>query len=79
MKIVLELFGASRDFNEKGHIDFEIQKPILIKEFRKVISNYLNEKFKGNDSFLQIVKNLDRFVIGYISPYPTKQPVVIEK
>ena len=57
MKIVLELFGASRDFSEKGYIDFEIQKPILIKEFRKVISNYLNEKFKGNDSFLQIVKN----------------------
>ena len=26
MKIVLELFGASRDFSEKGHIDFEIQK-----------------------------------------------------
>ena len=57
MKIVLELFGASRDFSEKGHIDFEIQKPILIKDFRNVISNYLNEKFKGNDSFLQIVKN----------------------
>jgi len=57
MKIVLELFGASRDFNEKGFIDFEIQKPISIEEFRKTINGYLNEKFQGNESFLQTVKN----------------------
>ena len=37
MKITLELFGASRDFSEKRHIDFEIPKPILIRDFRKVL------------------------------------------
>ena len=57
MKITLELFGASRDFSDKGYIDFEIPKTILIKDFRKVITDYLNDKFNGNTSFLQIVKN----------------------
>jgi molybdopterin synthase sulfur carrier subunit len=57
MKIILELFGASRDFSDKGYIDFEIPKPILIKDFRKVITDYLNDKFNGNTSFLKIVKN----------------------
>jgi molybdopterin synthase sulfur carrier subunit len=57
MKIKLELFGASRDFNNKNYLEFNIKKKIEIKNFRKEIINYLDINFKGNESFIKIVKN----------------------
>ena len=56
MKIKLELFGASRDFSNKDHLEFNIEKNIEIKNFRKEIINYLEKKFKGNDKFINIVE-----------------------
>ena len=56
MKIKLELFGASRDFSNKDHLEFNIEKKIEIKNFRKEIINYLEKKFKGNDKFINIVE-----------------------
>ena len=32
MKIKLELFGASRDFSSKGHLEFDIKEKIEIKD-----------------------------------------------
>jgi molybdopterin synthase sulfur carrier subunit len=57
MKIKLELFGASRDFSNKDYLEFNIEKKIEIKDFRKEIINYLDINFKGNESFIKIVKN----------------------
>jgi molybdopterin synthase sulfur carrier subunit len=57
MKIKLELFGASRDFSNKDYLEFNIKKKIEIKNFRKEIINYLDINFKGNESFIKIVKN----------------------
>ncbi|MDC3235525.1 molybdopterin biosynthesis protein MoeD [Candidatus Pelagibacter ubique] len=57
MKIKLELFGASRDFSNKDYLEFEIKQKIEIKDFRKEIIYYLEKNFKGNDSFVKIVKN----------------------
>ena len=57
MKIKLELFGASRDFSNKDHLEFNIRGPLEIKDFRKEIINYLDKNFKGNESFIKIVKN----------------------
>jgi hypothetical protein len=57
MKIKLELFGASRDFSNKDYLEFNIEKKIEIKYFRKEIINYLDINFKGNESFIKIVKN----------------------
>ena len=57
MKIKLELFGASRDFSNKDYLEFNIVKKIEIKDFRKEIINYLDINFKGNESFIKIVKN----------------------
>ena len=51
MKIKLELFGASRDFSNKDHLEFQIKEKIEIKDFRKEIIYYLENNFKGNDSF----------------------------
>jgi len=56
MKIKLELFGASRDFSDKDHLEFNIEKKIEIKNFRKEIINYLKKRFEGNDKFIKIVE-----------------------
>ena len=57
MKIKLELFGASRDFSDKDHLEFDIKENIEIKDFRKEIINYLEKNFKGNNSFKKIVES----------------------
>ena len=57
MKIKLELFGASRDFSNKEFLEFNIKQKMEIKDFRKEIINYLDKNFKGNESFIKIVKN----------------------
>ena len=56
MKIKLELYGASRDFSNKNHLEFDIKEQIEIKDFRKEIINYLDKNFKGNEGFIKIVK-----------------------
>ena len=56
MKIKLELFGASREFSDKDFLEFNIKEKILIKDFRKEIINYVNEKFKGNENFKKIIE-----------------------
>ena len=56
MKIKLELFGASREFSNKDHLEFDIKENIKIKDFRKEIINYLERNFKGSDNFRKIVE-----------------------
>ncbi|MDB0054033.1 molybdopterin biosynthesis protein MoeD [Candidatus Pelagibacter sp.] len=57
MKITLELFGASRDFSNKDYLEFEIKDKLQIKGLKKEIIDYLEENFKGNESFKKIVEN----------------------
>ena len=57
MKIKLELFGASRDFSNKDHLEFDLKEQLEIKDFRKEIINYLVKNFKGNVRFIKIVES----------------------
>ena len=56
MKIKLELFGASREFSNKDHLEFEIKEKIKINDFRKELISYLDKNFKGNENFIRIVE-----------------------
>jgi sulfur-carrier protein len=56
MRIKLELFGASREFSDKDYLEFNINKKMSIKDFRKEIINYLNLSFKDNKNFKKIVE-----------------------
>jgi len=56
MKIKLELFGATRDLNNKDFIEFNIEEKSSIKELRKKIINYVDNKFKGNENFKKIIE-----------------------
>ena len=57
MKIILELFGASRDFSNKDYLEFNIKEKIKIKDFRKEIINYLDKNFNDNKKFKKIVES----------------------
>ena len=57
MKIKLELFGASRDFSNKDHLDLEVQDKASINDLKNVIIKYLNKNFSRNESFIKIVKS----------------------
>ena len=57
MKIILELFGASRDFSNKDYLEFNIKEKIKIKDFRKEIINYLDKNFNDNKNFKKIVES----------------------
>ena len=58
MKIRLELFGASRDFSEKDHLEFKVQDKASIEDLRNEIIKYLDKNFKGNENFVEVVKLL---------------------
>ena len=57
MKIILELFGASRDFSNKDYLQFEIKEVIEIKDLKKVIIGYLDKNFNGNKNFKKSVES----------------------
>ncbi len=56
MKIKLELFGTSREFSNKDHLEFNLKEKISIKDFRKEIINYVDQNFKGNENFKKIIE-----------------------
>ena len=56
MKVKIELFGASRDLSEKDFLEFNIEVKSSIKDLRKEIINYIDEKFKGNENFKKIIE-----------------------
>ncbi|MBD1156899.1 molybdopterin biosynthesis protein MoeD [Pelagibacterales bacterium SAG-MED20] len=57
MKIILELFGASRDFSNKNYLEFDINEKIEIKDLKKEIISYLDKNFNGNENFKKIVRS----------------------
>ena len=57
MKIKLELFGASRDFSDKDHIEIDIGEKASLDDLRNEIIKYLDKKFNGNQSFIKVVKS----------------------
>ena len=57
MKIKLELFGASRDFSDKDHLELEIKDESSVNDLRNEIIKYLDINFKGNENFIKVVKS----------------------
>ena len=56
MKIKLELFGASRDLSNKEFLELNLEEKSSIKDLRKTIINYVDQKFKGNENFKKIIE-----------------------
>ena len=56
MKIKLELFGASRDFSNKDHLEIEVQDKASINDLRNEIIKHVDKNFSGNENFIKVVK-----------------------
>ena len=56
MKIKLELFGASKDLSDKEFLEIDLKGNSTIKDLRNRIIIYVDEKFKGNENFKNIIK-----------------------
>tara|TARA_B100002051_G_scaffold209845_1_gene201383 strand:- start:71 stop:340 length:270 start_codon:yes stop_codon:yes gene_type:complete len=56
MKIKIELFGASRDLSNKEYLELNIKENTSIKDLRKKIINYVDERFKGNENYKKIIE-----------------------
>ena len=57
MKIKLELFGASRDFSDKDHLEIEIEDKASVDDLRNEIIKYLDKNFKSNENFIKVVRS----------------------
>ena len=57
MKVKLELFGASRDLSSNNFLIFNIDQKSSIKDLRKKIVDYVNDKFEGNEVFKKIIES----------------------
>ena len=57
MRIKLELFGASRDFNDKDHLEIEVQDKASVEDLRNEIIKYIDKNFSGNENFIKIIKS----------------------
>ena len=57
MKIKLELFGACRDFSKADHLEIEVKDYASVEDLRNGIIKYLDKNFKGNESFIKVVKS----------------------
>jgi len=54
MKIKLELYGASRDFSNKDHLEFSLKEKSSINDLRNEILSFIDKNFKGNDNFKKL-------------------------
>ena len=57
MKIKLELFGASRDFSNKDHLEIDIEDKASVDDLKNEIIRYLYKNFNGNENFIKVVKS----------------------
>ena len=57
MKIKLELFGASRDFSDKDHLEIEIRDKASVEDLRNEIIKHIDKNFSGNENFIKVVKS----------------------
>jgi len=57
MKIKLELFGVSREFSNKDHLELKLKDKSSIVDLRNEIIKYLDKNFTGNESYVKVVKS----------------------
>jgi len=57
VKIKLELFGASKDFSDKDHLEIEVRDKASIDDLRNELINYIDKNFQGNENFIKVVKS----------------------
>ena len=57
MKIILELYGASREFSEKDYLKFNLKEKSSINDLRNEIISFIDKNFEGNNNYKKLVNS----------------------
>ena len=57
MKVIIELFGATRDLSNHNLLELELDQKSTIKDIRNKIIQHVDEKFNGNESYKKIINS----------------------
>ena len=57
MRVIIELFGASRDFSKQNSLELDLEYDSTIRDVRNKILDYLDINFNGNENFIKIVNS----------------------
>ena len=57
MKVKIELFGATRDFNDHNLLELDLGQKTTIKDIRNKIIQYVEQKFNGNENYIKIINS----------------------
>ena len=57
MKIILELYGASREFSKKDYLEFSLKEKSSINDLRNEIITFIDKNFNGNNNFKKLVQS----------------------
>ena len=57
MKVIIELFGATRDFSNHNLLELELDQKSTIKDIRNKIIQHVDEKFNGNEGYKKIINS----------------------
>ena len=57
MKVKIELFGATRDFNDQNLLELDLGQKTTIKDIRNKIIQYVDQKFNGNENYIKIINS----------------------
>ena len=57
MKIILELYGASREFSKKDYLKFNLKEKSSINDLRNEIISFIDKNFEGNNNYKKLVNS----------------------
>ena len=57
MKVIVELYGATKDLSNKNFLEFKLKNKSSIKDIKFEILKLIDRKFKGNKNYKKIIKN----------------------
>ena len=57
MKVIVELYGATKDLSSKNFLEFEIKNNCSIKDVKFEILKFIDKKFNGNDNLKKIIES----------------------
>ena len=57
MKIIIELYGASKDLSPKNKIEIELKNNSKVKDLRDELFRFIDKEHSGYKNFYNIIKS----------------------
>jgi len=57
MKVIVELYGATKDLSNNNFLELEIKKNSSIKDIKIEILEFIEKNFKGNQNLKKLIQS----------------------